>query len=1229
MQKYVLDRNGNVVATFASDYNDKHTKTLQAGASTYEFTISKQDEAALFLETGNYVNFVDDVGKPWSFSILSYTETHNEKTVYCEDVGIELINKNVNAYTADAAYSFAFYFEMITKNTPWTIGINEISDLSRKLEWTSNDTGLSRLLSLLTEFDNAECKFNVKFAQNKPTEFKVDIYKQIGNPQTNVQIVYSNELNDITKTESRAEFVTAIQGEGGTPTKNPDGSDIVTGTNPDGTTIETPKITFADIEYADENYISTKGDNFLRAVTANKLFNPNSQDTYIEGYYSYDTDSPQELLNRTLTQLKKYSTPQYTYEADVQIIDKNLDLGDTVKIIDHDYKPGLYLEARVASLEKSYTDPSKNTITFTNYRLVNSSLAQKLADLQNIINSMPTANGLNAIITNVINNSTTIENKILAITSADGKSTVYYDNKPSIAKEGDTAFVKNPNSGNMEIWNYVGDQWTLTAGDATFDDVKKQIDKAQADAQTAITTANNAVSTANDNATKIGTDFTTLKSGVTKSVADVGAKADTAINSANEALTQIGTANSDLTTIKSDMDTVKGTLKTVATSEQLDGVNETATSAQALAETNAESIKNTVTKTELTTAKSEWSSAQSTITAGQISTEITKVNQTITDATKNLVSQTVMNNAIVNSETGTKQVISESIANISVGGRNLLLGTKDWTDNTRWNQRNTVTAETYRGMVIASSGAAWASPTYSMRYSGILQVGKTYTFSAYVRNTSDTDTKVVPYYEGGVVTPIGTTTSLPAHTDWFRASITFQCVKDPTTSTASLRWEGQNGLTNGFIQFAGYKLEEGNKATDWSPAPEDQASVIAVNAIEQTVDGMKQTIANAATQTEVTKLAGQITSTISAVQGGGINLLIGTSSSEHSYTDDFSTADNFGWGNNLGLRAVNSGSTYTYSIYLTKLTGSFTLGYWGYDSNKKDVNWFPSPIYSSLGKVSWTFTVPNGISYIIPHVVHNSNDFACTAKEEKLEKGTIATPWSAAPEDIQSQITQTQSMIDTRVEEDGVVNAINISPEAILINGSKVHITGQTTIDSGIITNAMIANATITGAQIANATIVDANIASLNGVKIVANSITADKLAVNTLLVGINDELGTGVNLDKNGLSVVLNGSYKAGLGSSGLVFGDSSHPDGIGSIMMNSHAGINGLRIQGDLIFTDSIFGRNTSNSGSSHAHFADLTITNGPQGFALVNDLNTGIFMGNDGSLWFGHNDNWEKHF
>lgn len=162
-------------------------------------------------------------------------------------------------------------------------------------------------------------------------------------------------------------------------------------------------------------------------------------------------------------------------------------------------------------------------------------------------------------------------------------------------------------------------------------------------------------------------------------------------------------------------------------------------------------------------------------------------------------------------------------------GRNLLLGTRNWVgDSTRWNKRGTVTdnSGTYRGMIVASTHAAWKSPTYMMQNAGILQVGKTYTFSTYVRNTSDTDTKVAPYYEKGIVTPIGNTTLLPAHTDWFRVSITFQCVKDPTTSTSGLRWEGANALTNGPIQFAGYKLEEGNVPTPWAPAPEDNSTAV-------------------------------------------------------------------------------------------------------------------------------------------------------------------------------------------------------------------------------------------------------------------------------------------------------------------------------------------------------------------------------------------------------------------
>ncbi|EHO52199.1 hypothetical protein HMPREF9104_01136, partial [Lentilactobacillus kisonensis F0435] len=127
----------------------------------------------------------------------------------------------------------------------------------------------------------------------------------------------------------------------------------------------------------------------------------------------------------------------------------------------------------------------------------------------------------------------------------------------------------------------------------------------------------------------------------------------------------------------------------------------------------------------------------------------------------------------------------------------------------------------------------------------------------------------------------------------------------------------------------------------------------------------------------------------------GTNLLLGTSSSEQSYTGDFSTVPS--WFNTRV--AVNAGSTYTYSIYLTKLTGSFVLGFWKYDSNGAYITWVHSDYYSSLGKVSYTFTVPSGVSYISPHAAHLSDDFACIAKEEKLELGSHATDWCPNPDD--------------------------------------------------------------------------------------------------------------------------------------------------------------------------------------------------------------------------------------
>lgn len=465
MQLYVLNRARETLETTAGVYDDKHTLTLDAGSSSYEFTIAKTDPASQCMDTGNYVVLQDDNGKNWVFTILDYEENQYTKTVYAEDVGIELLNKNCDIWKSEGPHSFEWYFNKIVDSTPWKLGVNQLAGLERTLTYEGRDTGLGRLLSILTAFDHAECKMDVSFTANRPCEFVVNVYKTIGADRSDVQIVYNHELNDITKKESRAQFVTALCGVGGTVTPA-EGQE----------TAEQENIDFADLEYNKDGLVTTKGDKFLRAVDANKRFNP-GQTSYIESYYMYDTQSASELLNRTITQLKTYSEPQYTYTADVKVIDSTLEIGDTVTIIDHDYNPALYLSARVAKLEKSYTDPSQNTIEFCNYKLLNGQL-NKINELQNIVSKLPSASQVAKIESNVADLSSKTDELESQVTSANGKNTNYYGKLgPTNPKNGDL-WYKELESGEIEMYQYQNGNWELITSTAELHNTQKEVDQA-------------------------------------------------------------------------------------------------------------------------------------------------------------------------------------------------------------------------------------------------------------------------------------------------------------------------------------------------------------------------------------------------------------------------------------------------------------------------------------------------------------------------------------------------------------------------------------------------------------------------------------------------------------------------------------------------------------------------------------------------------------------------------
>lgn len=555
MQIYVLNRARETLATTSGIYDDKHTLTLDAGSSSYEFKISKNDEASQYMDSGNYIVLQNDNGKTWSFTILDYEETQYTKTVYAEDAGIELLNKACDIWKSSGPHSFEYYFNLVTSGTPWKLGINQLAGLERTLTYEGRDTGLGRLLSILKGFDNAECTFDVAVKMNAPSEFKINVYKQVGSDRSDVQMVYSHELNDIVKKESRAEFVTALCGVGGTVTP-PEGQEAT----------EQKNVDFADLEYNHDGLVTTKGDKFLRAVDANKRFNP-GQVTYIEAFYEYDTQSASELLNRTITRLKTYSEPQYTYTADVKVIDSTLKIGDTVTIIDHDYNPALYLSARVAKLEKSYTDPAQNTIEFCNYQLLSSRLADKLARLQTVVNKMPSASQVGKLESNVSALSSKTDELASQITSANGKNTNFYGKaEPASPKNGDLWYKKLEN-GEIEMYQYQDGVWQLLASTADLTTVQTELDQAKSDMAQAKTDAQNAYdeavkATGTANGAKAQTDealkqakqandsYTTLA----KEVADNKSSADADYQKAQADITQ---AQKDLASVTGTVSEVK------------------------------------------------------------------------------------------------------------------------------------------------------------------------------------------------------------------------------------------------------------------------------------------------------------------------------------------------------------------------------------------------------------------------------------------------------------------------------------------------------------------------------------------------------------------------------------------------------------------------------------------------------------------------------------------------
>ena len=191
--------------------------------------------------------------------------------------------------------------------------------------------------------------------------------------------------------------------------------------------------------------------------------------------------------------------------------------------------------------------------------------------------------------------------------------------------------------------------------------------------------------------------------------------------------------------------------------------------------------------------------------------------------------------------------------NLQVGGRNLYKRTKtmnssDWNENLHHDFSST----TSDGFTIASKSIAWGG----LRQSTVtIKAGKTYTLSVYAKG--DGAATINCYSDNFSILKRSFTQGEVVSTTWRRYWFTFL---NNESSDAPCHARFENSINGATIQYYAFKLEEGNKATDWTPAPED---------VQGEIDDISNNLAinystTSAMNSAIDQKANEITSSVSA-----------------------------------------------------------------------------------------------------------------------------------------------------------------------------------------------------------------------------------------------------------------------------------------------------------------------------------------------------------------------------
>lgn len=308
-------------------------------------------------------------------------------------------------------------------------------------------------------------------------------------------------------------------------------------------------------------------------------------------------------------------------------------------------------------------------------------------------------------------------------------------------------------------------------------------------------------------------------------------------------------------------------------------------------------------------------------------------------------------------------------------------------------------------------------------------------------------------------------------------------------------------------RFSKIKLEKGIKATDWSPSPNDMATLEKVVTIEANIDGINTLVASKASQTQVTQLAGQIQTKVESAAyntkmtqlDSAINLRVTATNVTAAILADKTIKD---------TRADNQLPSWYNTNYPKQTVEEFkqrtTMGIAG------------TATYGKLEtKVIWNSTSGGAITQI----------FSSSDGVFQRVSNAAYTAWEAW---------------DKIAEAGQLISQINLSTEGILLQGKRIQLDGDVAMNAAFITrldtqtlNAVTANIATIRTKMLTADVIlstmiksdtalvtkifatDANVSILTAKTAFINSVKAIDIAADRITAGtLNAAKVTIINLD-------------------------------------------------------------------------------------------------------------------